>query len=505
MLKVGTDFSGIGSPEAALRRLNIPHKNVFACEIDKFAKQSYLELNNPDTFYEDITTRNHSEVEQLDLYVAGFPCQAFSYAGNRKGFADETRGTLFFDVAEFIRENQPNCFVLENVRGLVSHDKGRTFQTIIDILSNGGGSVNGQVGLDTIDNGLGYHIYYKILNTKNFGIPQNRERIFIVGFKYWREFNFPKEFPLKETLKDLLEDDVNEKYYLSDRAIQGIKNSTYERKKSIIQNDICATLLSRDYKDPKCVKVHSLYETNNKRLNQNYDKHKDELEKGNSDIVIHNLHPRCGDPKKGGTGHLSKTDGIAYCLDAANSIAVEINKYDIKEQVCVRKHKVDIIGLQELLHNHKNITNKEISEKLNVMKTTVDHWFRKDAYFSIPEANIWHYLKDLLNIKTDKYDKSITEFEVKDGVFEKANRVYDVNGLSPTITSTRADEKIIDFKREKQIRRLTPLETWRLQGFTDEEFYKAEKVNSDTQLYKQAGNTITVNVLVELFKKIYLK
>lgn len=89
MLKVGTDFSGIGSPEAALRRLNLPHKNVFACEIDKFAKESYLELNNPNTFYEDITTRNHSEVEQLDLYVAGFPCQAFSYAGKRKGFADE--------------------------------------------------------------------------------------------------------------------------------------------------------------------------------------------------------------------------------------------------------------------------------------------------------------------------------------------------------------------------------------------------------------------------------
>jgi DNA (cytosine-5)-methyltransferase 1 len=246
MIKVGTDFSGIGSPEAALRRLNLPHKNVFACEIDKFAKESYLELNNPDTFYEDITTRNHSEVEQLDLYVAGFPCQAFSYAGKRKGFADETRGTLFFDVAEFIRVNQPNCFILENVRGLVSHDKGRTFQTITDILSNGGGSLNGQVGLDTIDNGLGYHVYYKILNTKNFGIPQNRERIFIVGFKNWREFRFPKEFPLDITLKDLLEDDVNEKYYLSQKMIDGFNR----------------------------------HETNNKRLNQNYEKHKDELEKG---------------------------------------------------------------------------------------------------------------------------------------------------------------------------------------------------------------------------------
>lgn len=354
MLKVGTDFSGIGSPEAALRRLNLPHKNVFACEIDKFAKESYLELNNPDTFYEDITTRNHIEVEQLDLYVAGFPCQAFSYAGKRKGFADETRGTLFFDVAEFIRANQPNCFILENVRGLVSHDKGRTFQTITDILSNGGGSLNGQVGLDTIDNGLGYHVYYKILNTKNFGIPQNRERIFIVGFKYWREFRFPKEFPLDITLKDLLEDDVNEKYYLSEKRINTLK--TKDRSigfTDINTKKIANCLISQYHKLPT-----------------------------DGEYIIHNLHPRCGDPKKGGTGHLSKTDGIAYCLDAANSIAVE---------------------------------------------------------------------------------------------------------------------------REQKIRRLTPLETWRLQGFTDEEFWKAQKVNSDTQLYKQAGNTITVNVMVELFKKIYLK
>ena len=190
-MKVGTDFSGIGSPESALKRLNITHQNIFACDIDKYAKASYLELNNPDTFYEDITTRNHSEVEQLDLYVAGFPCQAFSMAGKRRGFED-TRGTLFFNVSEFIKENQPKCFILENVRGLVSHDKGRTFQTIKDILSNGGGTINGQIGIEAIDDGLGYHIYYKILNTKDYGIPQNRERIFIVGFKEPREFSFPK-------------------------------------------------------------------------------------------------------------------------------------------------------------------------------------------------------------------------------------------------------------------------------------------------------------------------
>lgn len=190
MIKVGTDFSGIGSPEAALKRLNIPHKNIFACDIDKYAKASFLELNNPVTFYDDITSRNYSDVEQLDLYVAGFPCQSFSMAGNRGGFSD-IRGTLFFNVAEFIKINKPKCFILENVKGLLSHDKGRTFQTITDILS-GGATINSQISFGNIDDGLGYHIYYKVLNTKDYGIPQNRERVFIIGFKNWRKFTFPK-------------------------------------------------------------------------------------------------------------------------------------------------------------------------------------------------------------------------------------------------------------------------------------------------------------------------
>jgi len=228
-MKIGTDFSGIGAPEMALKYLGIDFESVFACEIDKYARKSFEQLHAPKTFYNDITTRNHLEIEQLDLYVAGFPCQSFSMAGKRKGF-EETRGTLFFNVAEFIKENKPKCFVLENVKGLLSHDKGRTFQTIVDVLSNGGGTQNGQISLDVMDDGLGYHIYWKVLNTKNFGIPQNRERIFIVGFKDFREFTFPKEIPLELKLKDILEDEVNEKYYLSEKMIESFSNHKERHK-----------------------------------------------------------------------------------------------------------------------------------------------------------------------------------------------------------------------------------------------------------------------------------
>lgn len=323
-MKIGTDFSGIGSPEMALKYLEIDFKSVFACEIDKYARQSFEQLHNTQTFYNDITTRNHKEVEQLDLYVAGFPCQSFSIAGKRKGF-EELRGTLFFNVAEFIKDNQPKAFILENVKGLLNHDKGRTFQTIVDILSNGGGTQNGQISLDMFEDGLGYHIYWQVLNTKNYGIPQNRERIFIVGFKDFRNFNFPKKMPLDLKLKDMLQDNPNSKYYLSDKVVADVL-----RLESSIQYNAQPVKL------------------------------------GSSESF-------------GGSIIIGKSNN-SYCL---------------------------------------------LSSKIGA------------------------------------------------GV-----------------------------KINNRIRKLTPLEYWRLQGFKDKDFFSVKDV-SESQLYKQAGNSITVNVLMEMFKKIY--
>ena len=372
-MKIGTDFSGIGSPESALKRLGLDIEEVFACEIDKYARKSFNELHNPTTFYEDITTRNHSEVPQLDLYVAGFPCQSFSMAGKRGGFED-TRGTLFFNVAEFIKENQPKCFVLENVKGLLSHDSGKTYQTITDVLTNGGGTLNGQIGIDTIDNGLGYHVYAKVLNTKDYGVPQNRERIFLVGFKEPRDFNFPKKMELKLRLKDLLESDVDEKYY-----IENISN-----------ND-------------------RLYKT------------------------------------------------------------VEIHKDNMSDNTFIDSYNKTI---------HKTIT-PTITTRINASSQC--HIYKEVKIIQVG------------NLKEDVGFKN-----------KQAGRVYSIEGLSPCLSTMQGGGQEPKALIEKKIRRLTPLECWRLQGFTDEQFYKAQKVNSDTQLYKQAGNSITVNVLVELFKKIYL-
>lgn len=418
-MKIGTDFSGIGAPEMALKYLGIDFESVFACEIDKYARQSFEQLHKPNTFYNDITTRNHKEVEQLDLYVAGFPCQAFSMAGKRKGF-EEARGTLFFNVAEFILINQPKVFVLENVKGLLSHDKGNTFQTIVDILSNGGGTQNGQISLDVFEDGLGYHIYWQVLNTKDYGIPQNRERIFIVGFKDFKEFSFPKPMELMLRLGDILQDNPKSKYYLSNKGIENLnKNQEFNKFNPLnTESELAACITARCNKvsnDNNFIEVDNKYYLSDKLI-ESFTKHKERhTEKGT-----------------GFKWEVKKNDDIANCLRANASLCPTDNTIEVSKEV-----RTDDAKKKRKETGTNDFRDKKIE------------WRRQD--------------------------------------------------YSNTITTSLTNDHYI---KQNKIRRLTPLECWRLQGFRDEDFFSVKDL-SDTQLYKQAGNSITVNVLMELFKKIY--
>tara|TARA_R110000764_G_scaffold86056_1_gene166684 strand:- start:17601 stop:18815 length:1215 start_codon:yes stop_codon:yes gene_type:complete len=402
MIKIATDFSGVGSPETALKRLGIEHQVLFACDIDKYARTSYEALHKPQHMFEDITTRP-TDFTQLDLYVAGFPCQSFSVAGNRKGFECPTNGTLFHTLSEFIKINQPKCFILENVKGLINHDNGRTFQIIKDKLSGSGGSVNDQMFLTDID-GLGYHIHYKVLNTKDFGLPQNRERIFIVGFKDPRQFLFPIGELLTIRLKDILQDNAHSKYNLSEKAIQSIIENTKNLQTSVVNPEIASTLQSPGhacgvYKGANFIRVHSTHTRSSNRPSIQKNKN------------------------AGGSGHLSKSDGMSYCLDSKNSQVIEVVQ----------------------LNQSKESGNKQPYQQ---------------------------------------------------------NRLYDKNGISPALVSELGKDRSHNINTSK-IRRLTPLECFRLQGFTDEEHNICKEVQSDTQLYKQMGNTISVPVIQAILKNIY--
>lgn len=190
LLRVGTAFSGIGAPEWALKQLGIEHTNEFMVEIDKNARKTYLANFNPKQAFEDITKINYDAMNDIDIFFFGSPCQSFSMQGNRFGLED-ARGTLVYNGLQIIKAKQPKYFFYENVRGLANHDKGNTFKVIKAAFEE-----------------LNYNIKYEILNAKNYGSPQNRERLFIVGIRkdINQTFEFPKPLSYVPYVNDVIKE-----------------------------------------------------------------------------------------------------------------------------------------------------------------------------------------------------------------------------------------------------------------------------------------------------------
>jgi DNA (cytosine-5)-methyltransferase 1 len=224
MIKVGSDFSGVGAFNQALMRLGVEYKEVFACDMDKYARQTYIHNYGEPEYYPENVYKREIPKDSLDIYMTSPPCQAFSLAGKRLG-KDDKRGILFFNSLEFIQVNKPRYFIFENVKGLLSDDNGKTFSEWVNML--GGKSVNGLPILFPYEYSVPYHLYWKVLNAKEHGVPQNRERVFLVGIRDDSDnsFRFPIEEHLTKRLKDMLEEDVDDKYFLSEKM-----NIFYELK-----------------------------------------------------------------------------------------------------------------------------------------------------------------------------------------------------------------------------------------------------------------------------------
>ena len=214
-IRLGTVFSGIGAIEHAFQRLKLKHKIVFAGDIDENCKKSYFanyDIKEEDWF-SDIRAFNASKYKgQVDFIVGGAPCQAFSMVGKRLGFED-ARGTLFYEFARVVKETQPKVFLFENVKGLLNHDNGRTWQVIHDIFEE-----------------LGYDVHFRVLNSKDYGIPQNRERLFCLGFKNKTDFRFPMPIELEYKMYDFLEDYVDTKYFLREKGVKFVTSHKNKEK-----------------------------------------------------------------------------------------------------------------------------------------------------------------------------------------------------------------------------------------------------------------------------------
>ena len=228
-------FAGVGGIRLGFEKVfKAKSKFVFSSEIDKHAQNTYFQNFN-DVPHGDITEISEKDIPNHDIILAGFPCQAFSIAGNRKGFED-TRGTLFFDVARIAKYHKPKVLFLENVKGFVGHDKGNTFKTVKKTLED-----------------MGYKVFSQILNSKDYGIPQNRERIYIVAFlDNSIEFTFPKKIDNCKKIQDCLLDVVDDKYYYNNKPLyEKIKNdvvkydSIYQWRRQYVRenkSNVCPTL-----------------------------------------------------------------------------------------------------------------------------------------------------------------------------------------------------------------------------------------------------------------------
>lgn len=366
-IRIGTMFSGIGAIEYALKRLNLNSEIQFACDIDDFVKQSYFANYEiaESNWYKDVHDINGKKYKgKLDLLVGGSPCQSFSMVGKRRGF-DDTRGTLFYEFARVVKESQPNVFIFENVKGLVNHDNGNTFETI----------------KATFDE-LGYKYFYQVLNAKNYGMPQHRERIFVIGFKDKNtDFSFPEPIELEHKMQDFLEDYTDTKYYLKEKGIKFVTSSKNRTKRYTQINGEIAL----------CQKA-----------NQQFNWH--------GDFVFE---------------HQEESDFDEFIFDV-----------------------------------------NEVEEKYYLTDKVRDY---------------------VLNPGTKKFKTTIkTDLEIARPLLQSMHKMHRA-GVDNYVTHNKG-----------RIRKLTPKECLRLMGFRDD----FKQVVSDTQMYRQAGNSIVVDVLIAILKQM---
>ena len=419
MIKVGSDFSGVGAFNQALIRLGIDYHEVFACDMDKYARQTFIHNYGEPDYYPTNVYDRIIPSEPLDIYMTSPPCQSFSLAGKRLG-KDDKRGILFFNSLEFIQSNKPRYFIFENVKGLLSDNGGKTFSEWVNLL--GGKSVNGNAMIFPYDDAVPYHLHWQVLNAKKHGVPQNRERVFLIGIRDDNDntFRFPFEESLTKRLKDVLEDDVDKKYFLSEKMLElitfkekdsgeianlnkgGQKGGVYD-----LNTNAISCLSATDYKQPKQILIKS-------ETSKVYDT------ACNQGVILPLFHWGNG---KNNERMVYDSNGISPCMTSAMGMGGGYTP--------------------------------------SVMVGD----YRKDEGFR------WREDGNSPCLHTQLKDIDFNDKRVQSAIF---------------------------INNEYKIRRLTPRECFRLMDFPDTFTWTV----SDSQAYKQAGNSIVVNVLYKIFNNL---
>lgn len=454
------------------------------CEFDKYATSSYCAIHNEDGSKNlgDITKVDETKLEPFNMICGGSPCQDFSVAGKQKGSVwtckdcgheynpltvhwserdkcpccgsnniEKTRSSLLVEYLRVIRANKPNFGMYENVKNIVGKQFKDTFKMFTDELDE-----------------YGYNVYWKVLNAKDYGIPQNRERVYLIFIKKELDngkFTYPEPFDNGMRLKDILEENVDEKFYISEDKVQRFLTNLNNEDallydacqvkregKSREYNDFCPTLTARDYKDPRLV---------------------------NDNVVkqIGTISKCEGNWKNPQVGRIYSTDGCSPTLNTCGG----------------GSHEPKIVQLGNVNPSGKGMNGNVFDE--NGLAPTLTTNKGEGNKIAIRQATKKGYIEcELGGVADLSYPESKT----------RRGRVQENGQICPTITATETG--VCRIESPIRIRKLTPKECFRLMGFSDENFEAAEKMVSNSQLYKQAGNSIVVDVLyyilVELYKAI---
>jgi DNA (cytosine-5)-methyltransferase 1 len=479
MINVGSDFSGVGAFNQALDKLGIDYNTVFACDWDKYARQTYIHnYVEPDYYPSDVYDREIPK-NPLDIYMTSPPCQAFSLAGKRKGEKDK-RGILFYNSHEFIVKNKPRYFIFENVKELLSDDSGKTFNRWLDYL--GGKSVNGNPVIFPLGDSTPYHIYHKVLNAKNYGVPQNRERVFIVGIRDDSDntFTFPKKQHLTKRLKDVLENDVDEKYYLSDKMISYL----HQRSDNFNNGKV-------NYKDENdtasCITKSS-----------------SSLDISDNIIKIGNTNPS----GNGMNGNVFDAEGISPTLSTNKGEGIKVRSTNEKVMIAhVSRSEEGKRLRKESMVNGKDFTPfqaKQISFKESDVMNCITTATTKDNLIKIGairgrgndnNQRLELNLNETSNALTTVQKDNVVVYDLTNDFGEDKTREY--TEAAPSLRSSRNG---LATNYNSKIRRLTPRECMRLMDFPDTFTWTV----SNSQAYKQAGNSIVVAVLAGVISKLNL-
>lgn len=448
--KVVELFGGIGATHQGLLDIGMKHEIVKYVDFDKFVVKSYNAIY--DTNWEPSDIREIKSLPKCDLLTYSFPCQDISVAGHLKGFnkGHGTRSGLLWEVERLLidyydRGELPKYLIMENVKNLISKRFIGTFEKWLDVLEI-----------------YGYNTYYQVLNAKDYEIPQNRARVFAVSILKEHDlghFTFPEKKELKLRLYDMLEYDVPEKYYLTLNQIEKFVHSSYHMQRDKVQKgDICNTLCARDYKDSLCVKMGEM-------IGGKWDKLHEQSRRIYSSLGISPTLTTVA----GGNHEIKIFDAFAFAMRGRNVDDPASRKPGIELEQRIEINPSNTSNTLATV-NKDNYLLPLGGEGLPIKENT------KQGYVIANEG-------DYINIQ-------FASSKTRRGVVGK--------GISQTLTCNDSNAVYVD----GWIRKLTPLEYWRLTGRTDEDYHNAARVNSASQLYKQAGNSIVVPVMSNIFEQL---